>query len=328
MKLRTALVATLGLSVPSLASAQKGDGAPAPVEGEAEGGAEVEMEDEPPPEDMDGTAENPDAPRNDDEVDVVAKAPPVVRAGYPIEQVLRPITLPATTSEIGIDAGIAADPLDLELGLRARYGITRQVQLGLRYLIGGVYEDEASMDTTFNTGKAFGLDVSYLIKDFVAAHVTVPVYVDPVAVAVTLGAPMKFRFANDKFAIVALDDLLDIMIYNFIPSLTDESVNEKRVANDESNTVQAKALMHLRAGIEVQLQPELMIGGQFVQSFPIGDASGTTAGTGVISETTTALEGLGQFSPSPKFDVWGRIGWGNLTDLGSFGLTVGAQFRI
>jgi len=347
MKLRTALVAILGLTIPSVALAQKGkpldpDGVPTkpgdegadPDEGgEAtggEGGAEVELEDDPPPDDMEGTAENPDAPRlGDDTAAARVKVPVGKRTGYPLEEVLRPITLPEITSEVGLNAGFVADPTDLELGLRARYGITRQWQLGLTYLIGGVYEDAAAMSTKFNTGKAFGLDVTYLAQDFIAAHVTVPVYVDPVAVAITLGAPLKYRFANDKIAIVALDDLLDIKIATFIPSLTNEQLNEARVASDMTGTVQAQALIHLRAGVQVQLQPKLMVGGQFVQTIPAGgDSSGGNPGAGVIDESKTLLEGFGQLSPSPRFDVWGRIGWGALDDLGSFGLTFGAQFRI
>lgn len=345
MKLRTALVAVLGLALPSAAFAQKGtpikpDGVPDKGEAEAEdpdaggeGGAEVEMEEEAPPEDMEGIAENPDAPRLDDgDKGVEQHLPPAKRTGYPIEQVQRPLTLPAVTSEVGLDADFVADngsSVDLELGLRAKYAINRQWQLGLRYLIGGVYEDATAMSTKFNTGKAFGLDVTFLAQDFVAAHLTVPVYVDPVAVGLTLGAPMKFRFANDKLAIVALDDLLDIRLARFIPSLTSEALNEAQVSSDMTGTVQTKALIHIRAGVEVQMQKNLAIGGGFVQTFPAGGGGGGSfPGTDVVTTTTTTLEGFGQFSPSPKFDLWGRIGWGSLSDLGSFGLTFGAQFRI
>src|SRR5689334_11978303 len=141
MKLRSALVLALGLAVPSVALAQKGkpiapDGVPDKDEtaadpdegGEAtgEGGTDVEMEDEAPPDDMEGTSENPDAPRLDEGKEVEATLPKATRVGYPIEEVQRPLTLPAVTSEVGLDAGFVAsngNSTDLELGLRAKYAI-------------------------------------------------------------------------------------------------------------------------------------------------------------------------------------------------------------
>lgn len=323
MKLSAAIVATL-LAVPTIASAQEED---ENKEGEA-GGTEVELEDDVPPEDMEGTAENPDAPvREVDEVDKTV-APGTKESGYPVAQVKRPITLPQMTSEVGLDAGFIADPVDLELGFRARYGITRQWQVGLRYLIGGVYEDGASMDTTFNTGKAFGLDVTFLAKDFIAAHLTIPVYVDPVAVGIILGAPIKYRFANDKLAIVALDDFLEIMVATFSPSLTSERHNEALVVSDMAGDILPRTRINLNGGVEVQLKPDLALRGMFHVSVPQGGSSGGFPGSGSIYENKTGIDATLQFTPSPRFDVWGKAGWDTLETLKSFGITAGAQFRI
>jgi len=322
--LRTLLLVALGLSVPALAAAQKGKGDKKPLPtGDEEGdGQEVELQDDPPPEDMEGTAENPDAPRlpgQEDEPDVVV--PEAKRTGYPTEEVLRPLTLPAVTSEVGLDVRSYFDGLNAEIGVRARYGITRQVQLGLRYLVGGYFDDPTTVGDdkmTFATGKAVGLDVTYAIFDWVAARVTIPVYVDPFAMAITLGAPMKFRF-GEKLAIVAVDDFLDIRVVEFVPSLYNEQENVLAVEAIETNDTRTNANIHLRAGVIYQLKPDMAIRGNVRQSFL--DTSD--------SDQPTALEGLIQFSPSNKMDVVGRIGFDRLDEATeTFALMIAAAYRI
>ena len=51
---------------------------------------------------------------------------------------MRPITLPQNMSEVAIGphAQVSTRPAGTD-ALRARYGITRQVQLGLTYVLGG-----------------------------------------------------------------------------------------------------------------------------------------------------------------------------------------------
>jgi hypothetical protein len=351
--LRVTLAAALCAAVPfvpslaSVAAAQKDPGKPkmAPIDPDAEvkppseraeraegadgdkgEGTDVEMEEDAPPEDMEGTSENPDAPRQvGDDTAVATTAPAATRVGYPIEDVLRPITLPAVTSEIGLDVRSTFDSLDTSLGLRARYGITRQIQVGLRYGIGGLYNDieDASDSAVFNTGKAVGLDVTYLIKDWVAAKITLPVYVQPFAMAVTLGAPMKFRFGQ-RFAIVALDDFLDIRLTKFIPSLTDERYNELAVAAVETETSRPSALIHIRAGVIYQLKPKMAIKGNVTQTIVQGTNEAFSS-----SKSPFGLEGLLEYTVSPKMDVTGRIGIDAFDSASeTFGLMVAAAYRI
>lgn len=293
-----------------------------------EGGQEVELEEDPPPEDMEGTAENPDAPRRVDEEEAISGgvAPPPKSTGYPMEDVLRPLTLPAVTSEVSLDVRSTFDPVDFETGLRARYGITRQWQLGLRYLIGGYYDDDlVDMDdkAAFNTGKAFGLDVTYLVYDWLGAHVTLPFYVDPFAMGVTIGAPMKFRFGESEpgkgWAIVALDDFLEIPIYEFMPSLTSERANERFVDAVESGDVKPNGNLHLRAGIVKQFSPQMAIKGNIVQTFvDFGD-----------TDNPTGIEALIQYSPTEDLDVSGRLGIDALDQASSTtGLIIAAAYRI
>jgi hypothetical protein len=325
-QLRAALVAVLGISVPAIALAQpkgKDKEAPEGVKPPADGdGEEVPLDEDPPPDDIEGTAENPDAPRlpgQDEPTDVVA--PPEKRTGYPIEEVLRPLTLPAVTSEVGLDARSTFKNMNGAFGVRARYGVTRQWQLGVRYLIGGAFDDNPDdMDdaVSFSTGKAVGLDLSYLVFDWVAARVTVPMYVDPFAMSINLGAPMKFRF-GDKLAITALDDFIEIRVIEFVPSLYDERENSVNADLVETNPTKTNANLHFRGGIIYQLQPDMAIKGNFVQSFR--DTSD--------NDQPTGLEGLIQYSPSPDLDVIGRAGFDRLdSPSDSFGLMIAGQYRI
>ena len=320
--MRSVLIAALCLGVPAVALAD--DDKPAD-KGE---GTDVEMEEDAPPEDMEGVNENPDAPRlvGDEHTEVTATTPSVTRTGYPIEEVLRPLTLPAVTSEVALEAHSTFGDFDAGFGLRARYGITKQMQIGLRYEIGGLYDDtrDSKMDkAVFNTGKAVALDFTYLIKDFVAARLTLPAYVQPFGMAMTLGAPMKFTFA-DKFSIVALDDFIDIKLVKFIPSLTDERYNEDQVEAIDNNTRTPSTVIHARVGVIYQQSPNLAIKGNLQQTFYTG-ASDTFTG----SESPTGIEGIVQYSPNAKMDITGRLGIDALDDAGdTFGLLVGAAYRI
>jgi hypothetical protein len=303
-QLRAALAAAAGLLLAGgVAAAQPEAKKPADPAPATDGdGKEVELEEDAPPDDIEGTAENPDAPKlpGDDAPIVEAAAPPPVRTGYPIEDVLRPLTLPAVTSEVSFDARSTFSDFDLELGLRAKYGITRQWQIGLRYLIGGLYDDPATMDddaATFNTGKAFGIDVTYLVFDWLAAHVTVPVYVDPFAMGLTLGAPMKFRF-QDKFAIVLLDDFIDIRLNRYVPSLINERTNEALREADETNTSTPRGNLYLRVGGVYQQSPQLAVKANLTQTLQdFGD-----------NDNPTGAEIVGQYSPNSSMDLIGRAG--------------------
>lgn len=323
-KLRVAALAALGLLTWDRASfAQpgepEGEGAAPPAEG-----TEVELEEDPPPEDMEGIAENPDAPRlpGDEPTPADPAAPPPAVTGYPIEEVLRPITLPAVTSEVALDVGSRFDPIDLEIGVRARYGITRQWQIGLRYLIGGLYDDEPGVGddaAKFNTGKAFGLDVTYLVFDWLGARVNLPFYVDPFAMGVGLGAPMKFRI-GDQLAIVAFDEIIDFKIVGFVPSLRSEFVNETlATAYDVTNTTTPRGNLYLKAGVIYQQSQELAIRGNFQQTFDdFGD-----------DDNPTGIEVIGQYSTSPDMDVALRLGIDALDQASStFGVLLLAAYRI
>lgn len=288
--------------------------APAPAAGSgSDAGSAVQMAEDPPPADMDGVNENPDAPRGtgDGSAAVVIVAPVKKKSGYPIEQSQRPITLPANMSEVSIAPHAQISPFAGSDALRARYGITRQVQLGLTYLIGGVFDDPKTLTSDkigFHPGKAVGLDVTVLLQDWIAVRVGVPVYIDPVAVGLVLGAPLKF-ILSDKLALGGMDDLVTIRIVKFAPTFYQEAQNAGNAAlyNADPNTILSKGALRFSAFGEYQYQPKLVIIGKFGVNF---EDFGSNA--------TSFIRAGFNYTPRKYLDVGLSIGWDDLSVVGSF----------
>jgi len=295
--------------------------------GAAEGSAVEMVED--PPADMDGINENPDAPKTGDGSDAPLVVVPDKKktVGYPMEEALRPITLPANMSEISLGIAAPLDPFVPTAVLRARYGITRQVQLGLTYVVASVYDDPGTMGTmksTIHPGKAVGLDVTILAQDWIGVRVGVPVYIDPVAIGLQLGAPMRFRFLDGKLALGGLDDLLSIKLYRFAPSLTTEVINASAAAKFDSNSIQSKGAFRVSAYAVYQQSPQLALivrGGVNLEDF-----SGTRSDSG--GGSTTFIRAGIQYSAKKFLDVGFSIGWEDLSQLGAFAPNAYLQFRI
>jgi hypothetical protein len=316
-----------GSAAPATTGAGAATGAGATVgAGGANAGAAVEMtDDDKPSDDPTGTKENPNAPHVGDDdapIGVNTTAPPPRPTGYPIQEVLRPITLPQSTSEVAIDLRTAFDHADAEGVLRARYGITRQIQAGLIYDIGGVFSDAAPVPSNkFNTGKAAGVEGSYLLTDWVAIHVRVPFYMQPFAMGLTLGAPMKFRF-GDRFAITAFDNLVDITLDNkFTPDLSNEAANRAFAAESMTNPVRHDGNLRFLGAAIYQLDDKTALIGSTGFVEPNFGHNGANA--------QYPLEGIVQWSPSPKLDLAGRLGFDDLAQAkDTIGIRFTAAFRI
>jgi hypothetical protein len=316
----------------SAAGSATGSASAAAGSGSAGGSGEaVQMTEDAPPSDMNGTDENPDAPR-----DIVGEDKPVVVApklthapGYPIEEALRPITLPQNMSEVALDPHFQVSPFDSTVALRARYGITRQAQLGLTYVIGGVYDDPSKPGKQygFHAGKAVGLDVTVLLQNWIGVHVGVPIYIDPLAVSLALGAPMKFTF-GDKFALGGLDDLLNIKITKFAPSFYQEVQNAVGAANEVNHTQQSRGRLRFSAYGVYQYMPKTAMIGRFGVDNDLGTSGGGPAGTSGATGTTTFIRAGIQHTPRKYLDVGVSAGFDDLAHLGSFGLAFLLALRI
>lgn len=292
----------------------------------SDAGSAVQMTEDPPPEDMEGTNEDPDAPRlaGQKDPEVVAVPKKETRTGYPIEEVLRPITLPQNMSEVSLGMLAQVSPYAGSSTLRARYGITRQVQLGLSYLVGGIYAEKnfiagSSEGTKLHAGKAVGLDLTVSLQDWLAVRVGVPVYVDPVAVGVTLGAPLRFVFAN-KLVLGGMEDVVNLKIRKFHPSFQQEYINAIGAANDASNTAQSDGFLRFSGYAIYQHKPNLA----FIGRFGV-DADLSPGDTGAATSFIRA--GL-QYSPRRFLDVGGSLGFEDLARGGSFAPAAYVAVRI
>lgn len=285
-----------------------GSGSAAP----ADAGSAVQMAEDPPPSDMEGTNENPDAPKTGDGSDAPTTPVPVVKkSGYPIEEALRPITLPKNMSEVSIAPHAQVDPFQGAMALRARYGITRQAQLGLTYLLGGAFDDpkDTASKVAFHPGKAVGLDVTVLLQDWIAVRLGVPVYIDPVAVGLELGVPLKFVL-TDKLAIGGMDELLNIKLVKFAPSFYQEAANRANAVGYASNTALSAGSLRFSGYGVYQYKPNFAVIGRFGVNF--GDFSDTL-------HTGTAFIRAGlQVSPRKFLDLGLSVGWDDLSVLGGF----------
>ncbi len=315
---------------PATGSAAPPAGTAAPAG--AEGSAVQPIEDSPPA-DMEGRDENPDAPRGS-EVTVTQPTGPVEAkpAGYPIELARRPITLPANMAEVALDPHVRVSPAEGAVALRARYGITPKIQLGLTYLIGGIYDDPVTntdKDYGFHPGKAGGLDGTVLLTNWAAVRVGLPVYFDPFAMSIAIAAPMKFRFNDDKFAIQILDDLVDIALpfgAEFAPSFRTELLNAVAADLDSTGSTQSRGRLRFGGTAIYQQKPNMAILGRV--AVELEDFS-TSIGDSGQGGATTSIHGGVLFSPKPFLDVGGTLGFEDLADVpDSFTLSGFFAFRI
>lgn len=308
--------------------------APGPGTGTGAGGEPVQMSEDPPPSDIEGREENPDAPKIPGEPgpSIVAPAKPK-RTGYPIEEAMRPITLPRNMSEVGLGPHAQLSPYRGADALRARYGITDKVQIGLTYMIAGIHDDPltASSDKIgVHFGKAVGLDLTVMLKSFVGVRLGVPVYIDPLAVAVTLGAPMKFQFADGKYAIGMLDDLLSIRIKRFVPSFYQEYDNALAAAGTDpvmgNQTIQSRGDIRFTAYGVMQYRPKVAFVGRL--GVVVRDFSTTQTSASTSSGLQSLIRAGVQYTPRKFIDLGFSIGFDDMSRGGSFGPAGLIAFRI
>ncbi len=301
---------------------------PAPAAGSAAADSPAPLPEEPPPKDMNGVDENPDQAKTVGTPDTtVVVPPPTTRpSGYPVEEALRPITLPQNMSELSISPHVQFSPVLSSDALRARYGITRQVQLGLTYVFAGIYNDPLTTDHKLGLhgGKAVGLDVTVLLANWIGVKVGVPVYVQPLAVALTIGVPLKFIF-GDKFAIGGLDDLLSIRLNRFPPSFYQEAFNAQGAAADKSNTTQSRGDLRFSFyGIYQHRKNVALIGRIGIDE---ADFSSNVNNNG-FGGVQTFLRGGVDWSPRRWCDLGISIGFDDLAHGGTFGPQGYLAFRI
>ena len=308
---------------------------PAPAAGSAAGSAAGGSGDapapppeEPPPKDMNGVDENPDQAKTIGTPDPTIVAPPPATrpTGYPVEEALRPITLPQNMSELSISPHIQFSPVLSSDALRARYGITRQIQLGLTYLYAGIYNDPLTVDHKLGLhgGKAVGLDLTVLLANWIGVRVGVPVYIQPLAISLQLGVPLKFTF-GDKFALGGLDDLLSIRLKRFPPSFYQEAFNAEGAAADKTNSTQSRGDLRFSFyGIYQHRKNVAFIGRFGIDEVDFSSNQNNNGFGGV----TTFLRGGVDWTPRRYVDLGISVGFDDLGHGGTFGPQGYLAFRI
>jgi len=315
----------------------KDPGAPAKAGSAAGGtptggeGSAVQMTEDPPPTDINGVDENPNAPKSlvdgDSPTAVTAAAPAKKSAGYPLEEVARPITLPQNLSEVSVAPHAAVSPFASAIALRARYGITPKIQLGLTYMLGGIFDDPETSQKHygFHAGKAVGVDVTVMLQDWIGVQLGIPVYISPLAVSVALGAPIKFTF-GDKFAVGGLDDFLNIRVSRFAPTFYQELQNAQGANANMNNTIKSAGELRVSLYGVYQYQPNFaFIGRAGIQMEDF--ATGKTDGCDGECLTTFIYAGL-RYSPRKYLDLGFSIGFDDLAHGGSFAPAGFLAFRI
>ncbi len=300
-----------------------------PADAGSGAGSAVQMTEDPPPKDIEGRDENPDAPKGVGTEPDVPVAVVVVKkpraAGYPIEEALRPINLPANMSEVAIGPHAQLSPFAGGDALRARYGITRQVQIGLTYVLYGIYDDPSTTEekTGIHGGKAVGLDVTVLLKDWVGVRVGVPVYIKPVALSIAIGVPLKFRI-GEKFAIGGLDDLVNIKVKRFAPTFYQEIQNAVGAFKDANNTKQSAGQLRFTGFGIYNYRPKTAFIGRVGANMEDFSTTKTNAGGGL----TYFLRAGVDYTPRKYLDVGFSLGFDDLAVNGSFGPAGYLAFRI
>jgi hypothetical protein len=212
--------------------------------------------------------------------------------------------------------------------LRFRFGITPKVQLGLVYLYAGVYDDpaDASDKVKFHAGKAGALEVTVLVQNWLGVKVGLPVYLDPFAISFAAGAPMKFKFG--KIALGGLEDVVNITIKRFPPSLYQEAINAEGSFFDSTNSEQSRGRLRFSGYGAYQQSQKLALIGRIGLDRDLGAGGGGAAGTSTVKTTQTFLRAGLQFSPRRFIDVGANVGFDNLAKAGSFGLAGFFALRI
>jgi hypothetical protein len=334
MELRR-LLAALILAVPALASAQgTGDKKPAggatpppatatppPAEEEAPIPDDFKVNDD--PNDPDAMTTRPDPDETAIKAEVQAKVR-FTKADYPIEAIMRPLTLVEGMAEVGLDIpfvsyGLPADETGRAFTqvLRAGYGVTEDIQIGLTYNFG---LQQVAPESHYEAGKAFSVDALYnLIPGWLALQVSLPFYVDPFAMSLTLGAPFRLKL-HEKIAIIGGQNLLQIKFVKFPVDPENPAYNVGTVAGiDAAGQGEPDGNFNLLFGALFQAKPNLAL------SLMVG-----TLFFDFKSEDAPFPLWLDlRWSKSPIFDFGARAGTQAMDDFGNrIFVTVYTAYRI
>jgi hypothetical protein len=233
-------------------------------------------------------------------------------------------------AEVSTGPRALVSPFQSAMALRARYGITEKVQVGLTYMLAGVFDElGAPKKWAFHPGKAVGVDVTVMVQEWLGVRLGVPMYIDPFAAGLELGAPMKWRFGGGKYALGAFDDFFAVRVKRFVPTFDQEKPNADSAAQTRpggSNTLQSRGEIRFSVYGTMQYQPKTALLGR--TGLAVRDFSSTATSVMGNSGLRYFLRAGVQHTPRKYLDVAFSIGFEDLGDPGTFGPSVLVAFRI
>lgn len=247
---------------------------------------------------------------------------------YPQRRIDRPITLYKNMAEarldvpfvIGTDSGSARTSplLGVALALSGRFGVTDDIEIGLRYGAVAFHESIAMgpVDSNVTAGRAVQLDFVYQIFHWLGAQVSVPFYLDPYAMGLTFGAPMQAELGPLQF--FGGHDLVQINVVKFFPEWSSPVVNDLQVEADEINQVISDGRVNILFGVRYQVNDEVAISAE----------SGITFEDFENSDNAVPFRVGPIYSPSNMLDFGLETGFLRLDESDSFFVQAMAALRI
>ena len=211
------------------------------------------------------------------------------------------------------------DPIRTALAVRGRFALTNEIEIGLRWSAIAFHESidtGGGVDGTNTAGKAVQLDFVYQVFSWLGAQASVPFYLDPFAMGLTLGAPMQGNLGPLRF--FGGRDLVQVKLAKFTPAWDDPLTNEVMVGIDRVNGVLSDGRVNILFGVAYQLRNDVALiaeGGWVYEDFENAD-------------NPVPLWLTGMWSPSNKFDLGLQAGFNSLDDLDTFGVRLFAGLRI
>lgn len=287
-----------------------------------------------PPPDPEGPIAEPDIPDSPPEGDAITvddleeggtravKKLRFTKKTYPIEAVRRPLTLAAAQAEISLDSPFLAgtDSPTIWQVLRARYGITRDLEAGITYSFGLLNLSPPEGAETFEPGKGFSFDGAYTLwPEHLAVQASLPFYVDPDAFGMgfNLGIPFRVNLGS-RWAIYGGQDLLQVRIVKMPVDPANPGYNLAIVAASAGGGEEPRGNLAINLGGMYQYRPNIVT--YVTMGFRYLDFEDTGAPVSFFGGAT--------WSRHNRLDLGGRIGFFDMDTTDSFSLSVYAAYRL
>jgi hypothetical protein len=272
----------------------------------------------------------PDAPPDGDAITVddldgtvrAVKKPRYTKKTFPIELTKRPLTLAEAQAEVSLDSPFvkgAGNPVMWQV-LRARYGITRDIEAGITYSFGLLNLSPPEGTDTFEPGKAFSFDGGYTIwAEHIAVTLSLPFYADPdtFGMGVNLSIPMRLNLGS-RWAIFGGHDLLQLRVVKMPVDAANPAANLAQVAAVTGGAESSTGTLAVKLGGMYQHRPNLAFYTELGFIYPDFNDLGAPI----------SFFGGATWSRHSRLDLGGRVGLYDMDDSDSFSLAVYAAYRL